>query len=196
MIATPETIWLPRWQGLARHTCAEVGDERDGGDLEPFRARHDDLWHCRHADGIGPGEPGKPDLRRRLEGRAREPHVDALGKRDARFARRRTHVIGQQRIIGIDEIDEALVARNADHRIEAREGDMVGDQHRGAGANLCPERSGGIRQDQALRAKTGEHLHRHRHFTRIAMLIIMSAPGKDRDRYIRQCTEEKFARMA
>ena len=178
------------------HAGGEVGDHGTAGDPQSEEPRQDDFRHGRHADGVGAHDPSHADLRRRFEGGAGEPHVDALMQSRPGCRGGALEGGAQVLVIGAGQPDETAVGGLAEQRVGAGEVDVVGDQHDGTGRHVRIEGPGGVRQDELGDADAGEHFEGGPHRGRVAMLVIMRPPGEHQHRGACKGSGDHLAGMA
>ena len=185
---------------MAQHAGHEaggiVGHERQGHDLETGMARQDRLGGRRHADGIGTQHAGGANFCRRLETRPAEEDVDAVVASHIGFASRRQQLLEKGRVVSVNHVDEAAVARaDAEQRIDAGEIDVVADRHHRSRRHVEPQTARGIGLQQRLAAEIGDGADRAPHFIGLAALIVMRPPLQDGDRGRPDMSQDQTASM-
>ena len=158
----------------------EVGDQGQPQHLGTEMAGGDRLQHRRHADHVAAPAAHHLDLGRRLEHRAGETDIDALGQRRVQRLRRPAQPWG----VAAGQVDEARAQRlrvRSRERRHAGEVEVVADQHRLARRHAGAQAAAGIGQHHDLGAGQHHAAHAVHHLGRRMAFIEMHPAGHHQD---------------
>ena len=120
---------------------------------------HDDLGHCRHADGLSAQFGIHTVLGRCLEGRSLHTHIDTMHEAYAPFL---SDVVGQLDELWVVDLMHVGESRSCGEvrpmqRMLGEEVDVVGDDHKVANAEIGAHAASRIRHEELLDAQFVHH---------------------------------------